>query len=133
MRRMSLAVVAWAVCAVTAVACGDSLGPDDKPPGSYGLSTVNGKTLTMTLYSDTGFKIEILSGSVDLTDNGKFFKRYRVGTGQFSKTPVGEFKITTKLQDPPWYRPDGTTPRHMPRASPAVPPPPRCRNRKTYP
>ena len=31
-----------------------------------------------------------------LTDNGKFFKRYHVGTGQYSKTPVGDFKITTR-------------------------------------
>jgi len=44
-----------------------------------------------------------------LTDNGKFFKRYRVGTGQYSKTPVGEFKITTRIPNPPWWRADGKT------------------------
>jgi lipoprotein-anchoring transpeptidase ErfK/SrfK len=44
-----------------------------------------------------------------VTDNGKFFKRYRVGTGQFSKTPVGEFKITSRIKNPPWYRADGKT------------------------
>ena len=44
-----------------------------------------------------------------LTDEGKFFKRYRVGTGEYSKTPVGEFKITSRLADPPWWRPDGKT------------------------
>jgi lipoprotein-anchoring transpeptidase ErfK/SrfK len=57
------------------------------------------------------FAVEVskTANTLTLTDNGKFFKRYRVGTGQFSKTPVGEFKITTKLQDPPWYRPDGRT------------------------
>ena len=44
-----------------------------------------------------------------LTDNGRFFKRYRVGTGQFSKTPVGEFKITTRIPNPPWWRADGKT------------------------
>ena len=42
-----------------------------------------------------------------LTDNGKFFKRYRVGTGQFSKTPVGAFKITSRITNPEWHRPDG--------------------------
>jgi lipoprotein-anchoring transpeptidase ErfK/SrfK len=42
-----------------------------------------------------------------LTDNGKLFKRYRVGTGQFSKTPVGEFKITSRVVNPEWHRPDG--------------------------
>jgi lipoprotein-anchoring transpeptidase ErfK/SrfK len=44
-----------------------------------------------------------------LTDNGKFFKRYRVGTGEYSKTPVGEFKITTRIANPPWWRADGKT------------------------
>ena len=44
-----------------------------------------------------------------LTDNGKFFKRYRVGTGEYSKTPVGEFKITTRIPNPPWWRADGKT------------------------
>ena len=44
-----------------------------------------------------------------LTDNGKFFKRYRVGTGEYSKTPVGDFKITTRLANPPWWRADGKT------------------------
>jgi lipoprotein-anchoring transpeptidase ErfK/SrfK len=44
-----------------------------------------------------------------LTDNGKFFKRYRVGTGEYSKTPVGEFKITARIANPPWWRSDGKT------------------------
>ena len=42
-----------------------------------------------------------------LTDSGKFFKRYRVGTGQFSKTPIGEFKINNRIANPEWHRPDG--------------------------
>ncbi|HTS19453.1 MAG TPA: L,D-transpeptidase family protein [Verrucomicrobiae bacterium] len=44
-----------------------------------------------------------------LTDNGEFFKRYRVGTGEYSKTPVGEFKITARIANPPWWRADGKT------------------------
>jgi lipoprotein-anchoring transpeptidase ErfK/SrfK len=47
------------------------------------------------------------ASTLTVTDAGKFFKQYRVGTGQFSKTPVGEFKITNRLENPPWYRPDG--------------------------
>jgi lipoprotein-anchoring transpeptidase ErfK/SrfK len=49
------------------------------------------------------------ANSLTLTDNGKFFKRYRVGTGQYSKTPVGEFKVTMRIAQPPWYRADGST------------------------
>ena len=47
------------------------------------------------------------ANTLTLTDNGKFFKRYRVGTGQFSKTPVGDFKITNRIANPEWHRPDG--------------------------
>jgi LysM repeat protein len=40
--------------------------------------------------------------------NGKFFKRYKVGTGRFGKTPEGTFVIREKIKEPPWWRPDGT-------------------------
>ncbi|MGA2220911.1 MAG: L,D-transpeptidase family protein [Verrucomicrobiia bacterium] len=57
------------------------------------------------------FAVEVskTANVLTVTDNGKFFKRYRVGTGQFSKTPVGEFKITSRIENPPWYRADGKT------------------------
>ncbi|MFH1970158.1 MAG: L,D-transpeptidase family protein [Verrucomicrobiota bacterium] len=39
--------------------------------------------------------------------NDRFFKRYRVGTGKFGTTPTGIFVITEKIEQPPWWRPDG--------------------------
>lgn len=39
--------------------------------------------------------------------NGAFFKRYRVGTGVFGKTPVGTFVINEKLVEPSWWPADG--------------------------
>jgi lipoprotein-anchoring transpeptidase ErfK/SrfK len=39
--------------------------------------------------------------------NDEFFKRYRVGTGKFGKTPVGTFVVTEKIKEPVWWRPDG--------------------------
>jgi lipoprotein-anchoring transpeptidase ErfK/SrfK len=39
--------------------------------------------------------------------NGQFFKRYPVGTGQYGKTPTGTFKITERIKEPVWWRPDG--------------------------
>lgn len=42
-----------------------------------------------------------------LKANDRFFKRYRVGTGKFGTTPVGTFMIAEKIEEPPWWRPDG--------------------------
>lgn len=39
--------------------------------------------------------------------NGEFFKRYRVGTGEFGKTPVGTFVVRDKITEPSWWPPDG--------------------------
>ena len=44
---------------------------------------------------------------LDLHMNGDFFKRYRVGTGEYSRTPVGEFKVTDRIAQPTWWRSDG--------------------------
>jgi len=38
-----------------------------------------------------------------LKANGEIFKTYRVSTGKNNCTPVGTFKITNKIIDPPWY------------------------------
>ncbi|TAN38169.1 MAG: L,D-transpeptidase [Verrucomicrobia bacterium] len=42
-----------------------------------------------------------------VTMNDKFFKRYRVGTGQYSMTPTGTFHIVSRLEHPTWYRAGG--------------------------
>lgn len=38
-----------------------------------------------------------------VTMNGKFFKRYTVGTGRYNRTPVGTFKIDDKIVEPSWW------------------------------
>ena len=43
-----------------------------------------------------------------VTDDGKFFKLYRCGTGQYSTTPAGTFKITDRIANPAWWK-DGQT------------------------
>lgn len=45
-----------------------------------------------------------------LTDDGKFFKLYRVGTGQHSMTPIGSFKITERIPHPAWWKEGQTLP-----------------------
>ena len=42
-----------------------------------------------------------------VTMNDKFFKRYLVGTGQYSMTPTGTFHVVSRLEHPTWYRAGG--------------------------
>jgi LysM repeat protein len=42
-----------------------------------------------------------------VTMNEKFFKRYQVGTGQYSMTPTGTFHVVSRLEHPTWYRAGG--------------------------
>ena len=55
------------------------------------------------------FSIEIGKSRKDLLLllDGRFFKRFNVGTGKYGKTPVGEFEIYDKIVEPVWWRPDG--------------------------
>ncbi len=65
-----------------------------------------------------GKKLKIFQGPfearVDLSDfeltvllNGQYVKRYRVGTGKMDTTPIGEFAVREKLENPTYYGPDG--------------------------
>ncbi len=66
----------------------------------------------------TGDRMRIFQGNfsiqVDKSDNildvylnDVFFKRYPVGTGEYNRTPVGDFKITDRIRKPTWWCPDG--------------------------
>lgn len=44
---------------------------------------------------------------LDLYLNDRLFKRYPVGTGEFGRTPIGDFAIVEKIAQPTWWRPDG--------------------------
>ena len=55
--------------------------------------------------------VTVSKGRKDLlvTCNGKFFKRYLVGTGKYDKTPAGTFTVADRIKDPVWWRSDGKT------------------------
>lgn len=38
-----------------------------------------------------------------VTLNGRFFKRYDVGTGAYGKTPEGTFEVRDRITNPPWW------------------------------
>jgi lipoprotein-anchoring transpeptidase ErfK/SrfK len=42
--------------------------------------------------------------TLTLFDDGKLFKVYRVGTGQYGLTPVGDFKIVDRIPHPAWFK-----------------------------
>ena len=42
-----------------------------------------------------------------LKSDQEILKTYKVATGKNSSTPVGTFKVTNKIIDPPWYPPTG--------------------------
>ena len=42
-----------------------------------------------------------------LKENGRVLKAYTVSTGKNNSTPVGIFKVTTKLENPAWYKEPG--------------------------
>ncbi len=98
---------------------GDSLGKLAKKFGTTIelIKKSNGRTSDMIRVGDRlriyqgkfAVLISKTANTLTVTDNGKFFKRYRVGTGQFNRTPSGEFKIVSRIEKPPWYRPDGRT------------------------
>lgn len=65
-----------------------------------------------------GDRLRVLTGKfsvlIDKSENDlvlslsdRFFKRYRVGTGKFEKTPAGRFRITDRIAQPTWWRSDG--------------------------
>ncbi len=61
------------------------------------------------LVTTSRFSIVISKSRNDmiLQMDGRFFKRYAVGTGRHGKTPSGSFVISDKQKDPVWWRPDG--------------------------
>lgn len=54
--------------------------------------------------------IDKSKNTLTLKGNETTLKIYRVGTGQYNKTPIGTFKIVNKLVDPPWYSKEGLIP-----------------------
>jgi lipoprotein-anchoring transpeptidase ErfK/SrfK len=99
------------------VAAGDSL---DKIARKFGTTVdlIRKSNSVRGSLIRTGDRLRILQATfsirVDKSDNtllllmnDRFFKRYRVGTGQYNKTPVGDFKIVEKIPQPTWWRPDG--------------------------
>lgn len=64
---------------------------------------------TLLVLEKPEFLIEVdkQANTLLLTLGGRFFKRYRVGTGQYDSTPVGTFIVRDKIIEPPWWHASG--------------------------
>ena len=68
-----------------------------------------GETIRLVDGNNHAFALTVSKSRNDLLValDGKFFKRYRVSTGEHAKTPVGTFKIIDKIAQPAWHKPGG--------------------------
>ena len=53
--------------------------------------------------------------TLTLKQGEEVLKVYRCSTGQGGMTPIGVFKITNRIPDPPWFTPNGVVPSGDPR------------------
>ena len=92
----------------------DSIAKQFHIPWQY-LARLNGVT-PKTLQA--GRKLKVMTGPfgavVDLDKfeltvhaHGWFVRRYRIGIGRDHGTPLGEFTVQNKLENPEWYNPSG--------------------------
>lgn len=65
-----------------------------------------GKSLKITK-SRFSIAVDKSQNILTLKADENILKTYRVSTGKDSSTPIGTFKITTKIVNPPWYPPGG--------------------------
>jgi hypothetical protein len=73
--RHALVIVAFAASAIVTAACGgDSTGPDTPktPVGAYSLTSVNGKTMPVAIYSDTNYLVTLSDASLSLAADGNY-------------------------------------------------------------
>jgi lipoprotein-anchoring transpeptidase ErfK/SrfK len=75
--------------------------------GMNGLETDNIRAGARLLVFNGALSIRVSKqyNHLDLMLDGKLFKRYPVGTGEFGKTPAVSFTIVDKIVEPPWTRP----------------------------
>lgn len=54
-----------------------------------------------------GAVVDLSAFTLTVHAHGWYVNKYRIGTGRDHKTPLGEFVVEDKLENPTWYNPDG--------------------------
>jgi hypothetical protein len=73
--RRALIVASIAAAMIVPIACSDSSTEPDTPTtpvGSYTLSSLNGKNVPVTLFSDTNYLVTLTAASLSLTADGNY-------------------------------------------------------------
>ncbi len=97
---------------------GDSLGVIANRFGTTTLLIQKNNLLANPNLIKVGDRLHVFTGKFELVANksthemtvlmnGEFFKRYKVGTGVYGRTPVGTFVVRDKIPEPTWWPPDG--------------------------
>lgn len=120
--NVELARTPWAMAEKQEVVVqeGDSIKAIARKFGTTVELVVKGNELKRPDVIRPGQHLKVFAGKLELkvskgrhdllvTANGRFFKRYNVGTGRYEKTPVGTFVVSERIPEPPWWRDDGRT------------------------
>ena len=61
-----------------------------------------------------GIVVDKSQNQLLLTENNRFIKTYAVATGKENSTPIGTFKVVTKIPNPVWYKQGAVVPAESP-------------------
>jgi hypothetical protein len=109
-RELWWTAAAAAVLAVTACSKGEGTtgpsvqAPPPTPAGSYALSTIDGKALPYTMFTDTGYTLDITSGTLSVTANGRWVSKVVT-----RETVAGNVSTYSDSTFGTWTQPTGST------------------------
>lgn len=92
----------------------DEIAKKHNVPWTYlgRLNNVTPKTLQAgqtlkVLKGPFGAVVDVSKFELTVHAHGWYVRSYRIGTGKDQSTPVGNFTVKNKLENPQWYNPDG--------------------------
>ena len=104
--RRALVIAAMAASVIVPIACGSdsSTGPGNPttPVGAYALSSFNGKTPPVTLFSDTNYSVILSDASLSLTAEGSY-----QATTTVRETVLGHLSVYVDTTSGTWIQGTG--------------------------
>lgn len=94
-----LLIASLAALSLAAAACSDSTAPAPSVAGTYALQSVNSTALPFTLVTEGAYKLEVLSDSYQLRDDGTY-----AGTTSMRETAGTDVSLTDEPSHGTWSR-----------------------------